>query len=174
VAAHAKPRYVDIANPALAIDCPNCGLRTPRFLQYCRNDGYSLWPSSQVASAAFQAWRAADPARAKARRYDLVLPEDEGPPEVDFDAVAHRLGIHIFPSSTYPFPIAIGFFFLFLAIVHFPGEATWVRIGIFVVGALILLYGVIGWVVIEDTKFYPGDDTVEIGPQEAPHAGAGH
>jgi hypothetical protein len=174
VAATAKPRYVDVANPALAIDCPNCGLRTQRFLQYCRNCGYSLWPSSLVASAAFQAWRAADPARAVARRYDLLVPVDEAAPVMDYEEEAHRLGIHLFPSSTYPFPIAIGMFFLFLAIVHFPGEATWVRIAIGIVGALILLYGVIGWVVIEDIKLYPGDDVVEVGPQEAPHTGASH
>jgi hypothetical protein len=174
VAATAKPRYVDVANPALAIDCPNCGLRTPRFLQYCRNCGYSLWPSSLVASAAFQAWRAADPARARARRFDLTLPIEEEVPVIDYEEEAHRLGIHLFPSSSYPFPIAIGMFFLFLAVVSFPGEATWVRIGLAVVGAVILLYGVIGWVVIEDTKLYPGDDVVEVGPHAAPHSGAGH
>src|SRR5205823_12085395 len=27
-----RPRYVDTRNPALAIDCPNCGLRTARFM----------------------------------------------------------------------------------------------------------------------------------------------
>lgn len=168
MAASAKPRYVDIANPALAIDCPNCGLRTARFLQYCSSCGYTLWPSSVVASAAFKAWRDADPARAKARRFDLAIPTDEGPPVIDYEEVAHHLGIHLFPSSNYPFPIAIGMFFLFLAIVHFPDEAAWVRGGIGLIGALILLYGVIGWVVIEDTAMYPGDDTVELGPAE-PH-----
>ena len=56
-----RPRYVDTRNPALAIDCPNCGLRTARFMPQCRNCGYSIWPSGPVASAAFRAWQAADP-----------------------------------------------------------------------------------------------------------------
>src|SRR5581483_2251667 len=163
-----KPRYVDTANPALAIDCPNCGLRTARFMQHCRNCGYSLWPGSRVASAAFQAWRAADPARAGASRFDLEVPVPPVENVVDYDEVAHKLGIHVFPSSNYPFPIAIGMMVLFFAIIHFPGESVWVRGGIFVLGAVILLYGVIGWVVIEDTRYYPADDTIEIGPE--PHA----
>lgn len=176
MAARAKPRYVDVANPALAIDCPNCGLRTARFLQYCKNCGYSLWPSGPVASAAFQAWRAADPARASARRYDLELPRESDELVVDYDEVAHKLGIHIFPSSSYPFPIAIGMMFLFFGLIHFPDESTWVRAAIFVIGAAILLYGVIGWVVIEDTRYYPADDTIEIGPepQHGPPAEAKH
>ena len=160
-----KPRYVDVSNPALAIDCPRCGLRTARFMQYCRNCGYSLWPSGPVASAAFRAWRDADPVRRIARRFDLLLPLDEGPDVIDYEERAHRLGIHIFPSSPFPFPIAIGVMILFFAIIHFPGEALWLRIALFVVGALVLLYGVVGWVVVEDVRYFP-NDAVEVGEAE--------
>ena len=167
-----KPRYVDVSNPALAIDCPRCGLRTARFTQYCRNCGYALWPSGPVASAAFRAWRDADPARRVARRFDLALPVDEGPPVVDYEERAHRLGIHIFPSSPFPFPIAIGVMILFFAIINFPGEAAWLRIALFVVGAVVLLYGVVGWVVVEDVRYFP-DDAVEVGEAEH-HAEVSH
>src|SRR5260370_15656616 len=74
VAASKQPRYVDISNPSLAVECPRCGLQTPRFLDLCQNDAYKLWPSSYAASAAFKAWRAADPARAGASRYDNEIP----------------------------------------------------------------------------------------------------
>lgn len=173
MAASAKPRYVDVSNPAMVIDCPNCGLRTQRFLKHCHNCGYALWPSSEVASAAFRAWRDADPeVRSAARRFDLEIPRPAEENVVDYDEVAHKLGIHVFPSSGYPFPIAIGFFFLFLALIHFPNESIWVRGALFVIGAAILLYGVIGWVVVEDTRYYPADDTIEIGPE--PHQEAKH
>ena len=65
---------MDTSNPSLAVECPRCGLLTPRFLDLCRNCGYKLWPSSYVASAAFKAWRDADPARAAASRYDMEIP----------------------------------------------------------------------------------------------------
>ena len=39
---------MDIGNPALAVDCPKCGLLTPRFLPYCRNCAFSLWPSGEA------------------------------------------------------------------------------------------------------------------------------
>jgi hypothetical protein len=156
VVSRSKPRHVDVSNPALAIDCPRCGLRTARFMEYCRNCGFALWPSGPVATAAFRAWRDHDPMRAPARRYDLAIPSDEGPPVVDYEERAHRLGIHIFPSSSYPFPIAIGIgillFGLALATAPMP-----VRIGIGVVGALVLLYGVIGWVILEDTRYFPSE-----------------
>lgn len=161
-----KPRYVDVSNPALAIDCPRCGLRTARFMQYCRNCGFSLWPSSRVASAAFQAWRAQEADRAAASRFDLRVPVYEGPEVVDFEERAHHLGIHLFPASAFPFPIAIGTMILFFGLVPFPGEPAWVRIGIFVLGVVVLLYGVVGWVVLEDTRMYPGD-AVEVGEPEA-------
>lgn len=160
-----KPRYVDVSNPALAIDCPRCGLLTARFMQYCRNCGFALWPSGPVASAAFRAWRDADPARGPASRFSLQVPAYEGPEEVDFEERAHHLGIHLFPASPFPFPIAIGTMILFFALIAFPGEAAAVRIALFVLGAAVLLYGVVGWVILEDTRMYPN----EAEPGEADH-----
>ena len=160
-----KPRYVDVNNPALAIDCPRCGLRTARFLEYCRNCGFHLWPSGQVASAAFKAWRDADPARAGTSRFALELPVDHSPPTIDYDERAHHLGIHIFPSSNFPFPISVGMFVMALAVVNFKGLPVWGHIVIAVIGAAIFFYGVIGWVIVEDTKYYPA---------EADAAPAGH
>ncbi len=152
-----RPSFVDIGNPALAIDCPNCGLLTARFNQYCRNCGFTLWPSSPFASAAFQAWRDADPARARARRFDLELPEPPAEQPVDYEERAHHLGIHIFPSSNWPFIICVGFFFLALAAVPFPGPT---RIVLAVIGFVIFLIGVVGWVVFEDSRMYPGEDVI--------------
>jgi hypothetical protein len=168
VASATKPRYVDVNNPALAIDCPRCGLRTPRFLEYCRTCGFHLWPSGPVASAAFKAWRDHDPARAAASRYDMGLPVDSSPPEVDYDERAHHLGIHIFPSSNFPFVIALGMFGLALAVVNFGFMPLWGHIVIGVVGAVIFLAGVIGWVIVEDTRYYPAEGA------EAGHAGQAH
>ena len=150
-----KPRYVDTTNSALAIDCPKCGLVTPRFLQYCRNCGYQLWPSGPVASAAFRAWRDIDSERRSARRYDLVLPglEPEEQP-YDYEERAHELGIHLFPASNWPFVICVGMLFLFLAAVPFPTPARLVLGGI---GVVAFLAGVVGWVIIEDTRMYPAD-----------------
>ncbi|MBJ7600850.1 MAG: hypothetical protein DLM67_12950 [Candidatus Nephthysia bennettiae] len=150
-----KPRFVDTGNPALAIDCPHCGLLTPRFLQYCRNCGFSLWPSSPFASAAFQAWRDADPARRAARRYDLELPSSTGPEVIDYEARAHHLGIHLFPASSYPFVICLGMFLLALAAIPFGAPVRW-TLG--VVGMITFLIGVFGWVVLEDVKMYPAQD----------------
>jgi hypothetical protein len=165
-----RPRFVDVSNPALAVDCPNCGLVTPRFLPYCRNCGFSLWPDGTVASAAFHAWQQADPARSRARPYDLELPPLPVENVVDYEERAHRLGIHIFPSSSYPFVICLGFLFLGLAAVPFPGP---VRIGLLVVGLIVFLAGVVGWVVLEDARMYPSEDVV--GQQEtAGHEVAGH
>jgi hypothetical protein len=155
VASATKPRFVDTGNPALAIDCPKCGLLTPRFLQYCRNCGFSLWPTSPFASAAFQTWRDADPARRVARRYDLELPVSAGPDEVDYEQRAHRLGIHLFPSSSYPFVICVGMFLLALAAVPLPAPVRWV-LGI--AGMATFLIGVFGWVVLEDVRMYPAED----------------
>ena len=149
-----KPRYVDVSNPSLSVRCPNCGLLTQRFLEYCRNDGYQLWPSGEVASAAFKAWRDADPARADASRYDLELPAQPLDPSVDYAARAHELGIHIFPNSNYPFVICLGSLFLGLAAVPFSGT---VRLTLLVIGGLIFLYGVVGWVLVEDVRMYPTD-----------------
>jgi|SRR5579859_6067149 len=148
-----KPRYVDTSNPALAIDCPRCGLGTARFIEQCRNCGYKLWPSGLVASAAFKAWRDADAARAAASRFDQEVPT-EIDDLVDYEARAHELGIHLFPSSNWPFTICVGFFLLFLAAIPFP---TALRIVLAVIGGAIFLSGVIGWVVFEDTRMFPQD-----------------
>jgi hypothetical protein len=155
VAAAKKPRYVDVANPVLAIDCPRCGLRTARFVDHCRNCAYKLWPTSQVVSAAFLAWRAADPARASASRFDLEIPH-EVDNTVDFGARAHELGIHLFPTSNWPFLICLGALFLGLAAIPFPATQ---RIVLAVIGGLILLGGVVGWVLIEDVRMYPGESS---------------
>ena len=168
MASATKPRYVDVDNPALAIDCPRCGLRTPRFLEHCRNCGFHLWPSSRVASAAFQAWRDHDPARAAASRFDFELPVDHSPPEVDYEERAHHLGIHIFPSSNFPFVIALGVFGLALALVNFGFMPLWGHIVIGVIGAAIFLTGVIGWVIVEDTRYYPAEAA------ETGHSGHAH
>jgi hypothetical protein len=160
VAAANKPRYVDVANPSLAVDCPRCGLRTARFVDHCRNCGYKLWPSSHVASAAFQAWRAADPARASASRFDLEIPQHIDN-TVDFAARARELGIHLFPNSSWPFVICLGVLFMSLAAIPFSSTT---RIVLLVVGGLIFLYGVVGWVLIEDVRMYPGD-SVEPGTE---------
>ena len=156
-----KPRYVDISNPSLDVDCPRCGLRTARFVDHCRNCGHKLWPSSEMASAAFKAWRAADPARATASRFDLELPVDEDV-VIDYEARAHQLGIHLFPNTNWPIVICIGVFLLSLAAVPLGNE---VRIGLAVVGGVIFLYGVAGWVLVEDVNMYPG---------EAPQGGEAH
>jgi len=153
VAAAKKPRYVDVANPDLAVDCPHCGLRTARFIDSCRNCGYKLWPSSHMASAAFQAWRAADPDRTLASRFDLEVPHPIDN-SFDFSARARELGIHLFPNSNYPFIICVGALFLGLAAI--PLAAT-TRIVLAVIGGVIFLYGVVGWVVFEDTRMFPSD-----------------
>ena len=152
-----KPRYVDVSNPSLSVQCPRCGLLTARFIDHCRNCGYKLWPSSVLASAAFKAWRDADPGRAEASRFELELPG--GQPayaEVDYDARAHQLGIHIFPNSNYPFIICVGSLFLGLAGVPFPNGA---RLALLVIGGLIFLYGVVGWVLVEDVRMFPKEST---------------
>lgn len=152
MAAAKKPRYVDISNPSLAVDCPRCGLRTARFVDLCRNCSYKLWPSSEAASAAFLAWRAADPARADASRYDLEIPQHIDN-TVDFAARAHELGIHLFPNSNWPITICLGVFFLALGAIPFSSTT---RIVLAVIGGVIFLCGVAGWVLVEDVKMYPG------------------
>jgi hypothetical protein len=161
VATAKKPRYVDVANPSLAVDCPRCGLRTARFVDHCRNCGYKLWPSSVMASAAFKAWQAEDPARKEVSRFDLGLPV-EIDNVIDYEARAHQLGIHLFPSSNWPIVICIGILLLGLAAIPF---ADAVRIGFAVVGGVIFLTGVVGWVLVEDVKMYPAESS----PGEAHH-----
>jgi hypothetical protein len=157
---------VDIGNPALAVECPRCRLLTPRFLPYCKNCSFALWPSREAAGAAFEAWQRADPARAMARPYDMELPVPVPSHVVDYDERAHRLGIHIFPSSSYPFVICIGFLFLGLAAVPFNGS---VRIALLVLGLVVFLIGVVGWVVLEDVRMY--EDVVS---HDAPEPGVIH
>jgi hypothetical protein len=143
-----------VSNPSLAVDCPRCGLRTARFVDHCRNCGYKLWPSSLVASAAFKTWRDADPVRARASRFDLEIPLPGVDDTVDFGARAHRLGIHIFPNSNYPFVITMGALFAGLALIPFAPEA---RIVLGVIGGFILLYGIVGWVLVEDVHMFPSE-----------------
>jgi hypothetical protein len=154
VAVARRSRYVDVSNPSLAVDCPRCGLKTARFMDLCRNCGYKLWPSSVMASAAFKVWRNADPARARASRFDMDLPPPPIDDTVDFNARAHQLGIHLFPSSNYPFVITVGVLFGALGLIPFPSVA---RIVLGVIGGIILLYGIIGWVLVEDVRMYPTD-----------------
>jgi hypothetical protein len=123
-------------------------------MDLCRNDGYKLWPSDEMASAAFKAWRDADPTRAAASRFDLEVPVERIDVSVDYAARAHQLGIHLFPSSNYPFIICIGALFLGLAAIPFSGT---VRIALLVIGGLIFLYGVVGWVLVEDVRMFPAD-----------------
>ena len=148
------PRFVDTANAALAIQCPRCGLETARFVEFCTSCGYSLWPTGQMATAAFLAWREVDPSRRSARRYDTVLPVMEGPPVMDYDARAHDLGIHLPSGSNWPFVIALG---LMIVMIGAAPIATPVRIGCAVVGMVVMLSGVYGWVVVEDVKQFPAD-----------------
>jgi hypothetical protein len=137
----------------MAVECPRCGLKTARFIDHCRNCGYKLWPSSVMASAAFKAWQAADPARRRVSRFDLEIPV-EIDNTVDFAARAHELGIHLFPNSNWPFVISFGLLILALAAIPFP---TVPRIVLAVIGGLIFLVGVVGWVLVEDVKMFPDD-----------------
>lgn len=149
-----RSRYVDASNSSLTVDCPHCGLRTARFVDHCRNCGYKLWPSSVVASDAFKIWRGADPARARASRFDLEIPLPTIDNSVDYSARAHRLGIHIFPNSVYPFVITLGALFGGLALIPF-GSAARIVLGL--IGGFILLYGIVGWVLVEDVQMFPND-----------------
>ena len=142
-----------MSNPDLAVECPRCGLVTARFIDHCRNCGYKLWPSSEMASAAFKAWRDADPSRRAASRFDLDLPV-ETDNAVDFAARAHELGIHLFPSSNWPFIICFGIMFMAFAAIPFASVA---RIVLVAIGLLIFLWGVGGWVLVEDIQMFPGD-----------------
>ena len=106
-----------------------------------------------MASAAFLAWRATDPARNTASRFDLDVPVHIDT-TVDFSARARELGIHLFPNSNWPFIICLGALFLGLAAIPFGSTA---RIVLAVIGGVIFLYGVVGWVLIEDVRMYPGE-----------------
>jgi hypothetical protein len=139
----------------LAVECPRCGLLTARFVDVCRNCGYKLWPSSVMASAAFKAWQAADPEhRSYVSRFDMDYPP-RFDNTVDYVARAQQLGIHLFPSSNWPFVICLGSLFLALAAIPFPSTT---RIVLAVIGAVIFLWGVVGWVLVEDVKMFPDDN----------------
>jgi len=155
VAVARKPRYVDVTNPSLSVECPHCGLLTARFIDHCRNCGYKLWPSSVMAAAAFKVWRDADPSRAMASRFDLEVPVEPLDATIDYAARAHELGIHLFPNSNYPFIICVGALFLALAAIPFSNIA---RLVLAVIGGLIFLYGVVGWVLVEDVRMFPVDN----------------
>jgi hypothetical protein len=144
-----------MSNAGLSADCPRCGLLTARFIDHCRNCGYKMWPSSEMASAAFKAWRDADPSRRTASRFDLEVPV-EVDNMVDFGARAHELGIHLFPSSNWPFIICFGVAFLAFAAIPFDSV---VRIVLAVIGGVIFLVGVAGWVLVEDVQMFPSDSS---------------
>ncbi len=107
-----------------------------------------------MASAAFKAWRVVDPEhRSEVSRFDMDYPvhiDDV----VDFEARAHQLGIHLSPPSNWPFVICFGLLFLGLAAIPL---ASTTRIVLAVIGGLIFLWGVVGWVVVDDTKMFPTD-----------------
>jgi hypothetical protein len=117
-----------------------------------------------MASAAFKTWRAADPARREASRFDIEVPQPTVEATVDYTARAHQLGIHLFPSSSYPFVICVGALFVALALIPFADSA---RIVLGVIGGFILLYGIIGWVLVEDVHMFPSDSP-------GPHGEAHH
>ena len=73
---------------------------------------------------------------------------------VDFDAKARELGIHMPPPSRWPFVICAGALFLALAAIPFSAS---VRIALAVIGGLIFLVGVVGWVLVEDVKMFPAE-----------------
>ena len=105
-----------------------------------------------MASAAFKAWRDSDPLRRDASRFDLELPPAAPEPLVDYEARAHELGIHLFPSSTWQFVICVGALFLGLAAIPFPAVT---RIVLAVIGGLIFPAGIVGWVLVEDVRMFP-------------------
>jgi hypothetical protein len=100
---------------------------------------------------------------------ELPLP----PPReiVDYEERAHRLGIHLFPPSSYPFVICIGFLFLGLAAVPFNAAA---RIAMLVIGLVVFLIGVVGWVVLEDVRMYEDVVSHETPEPDAGQEVAGH
>ncbi len=154
MAASKQTRYVDVSNPSLVVECPRCGLMTARFVDMCRNCGYKLWPSSVMASAAFKAWRATDPEqRSEVSRFDMDYPVHIDN-TIDYEARAHQLGIHLSPNSNWPFIICFGLLFLSLAAIPFSATT---RIVLAVIGGLIFLWGLVGWVVIDDSRMFPSD-----------------
>jgi hypothetical protein len=60
------------------------------------------------------------------------------------------------PPSNWPFVICAGALFLSLAAIPFSAA---VRITLAVIGGVIFLVGVVGWVLVEDVKMFPTDET---------------
>lgn len=148
--------YVDTGNPVVGIDCPRCGLLTARFGWFCRNCGYRLWPSAQAAARAYRAWRLADVSRMRIHQWDdMPLLEDTSIVRIDFDERAHRLGVHIFPSSRWPFMVCVGVLFLAFAAIPFPNGM--VRAILAGIGLIFFVFAVAGWM-LEDVKMFPSDD----------------
>ena len=107
-----------------------------------------------MASAAFKAWQAADPVhRSEVSRFDVEIPVHVDN-TVDYVARAHELGIHLFPNSNWPFVICLGSLFLALAAIPFTSTT---RIVLAVIGGVIFLWGVVGWVLVEDVQMFPDD-----------------
>ena len=105
-----------------------------------------------MASAAFKAWQATDrERRSEVSRFDMDYPVHIDN-TIDYEARAHELGVHISPPSNWPFVICFGL--LFLALAAIPFSAT-TRIVLAVIGGLIFLWGVIGWVVVDDSRMFP-------------------
>ena len=75
---------------------------------------------------------------------------------IDYAARAHELGIHLSPNSNWPFVVCLGALFLGLAAIPIPGT---IRIVLAVIGGLIFLWGVIGWVVVDDVRMFPSETT---------------
>ena len=84
----------------------------------------------------------------------MEVPQPKVEVVVDYAARAHQLGIHVFPNSNYPFTITVGALFVGLALIPFDSGA---RIVLGVIGGSILLYGIVGWVLVEDVHMFPSD-----------------
>ena len=163
--AHAAD-YVDTENPTVGIDCPRCGLLTARFGWFCRNCAFRLWPNAETAARAYRTWRLADPSRMYLHQWDDTPVVDENKVIlVDFEAQAHELGIHIFPSSRWPVMVCAGVAFLAFAAIPFP---SWARIAMLVIGAIFFLLAIAGWM-LEDVNLYPKDDASGGGHGEVHH-----
>src|SRR5258706_438792 len=81
------------------------------------------------------------------------LSEDTGPEEATGTLPPRRRGRGE-RGVNWPFVICVGILFLGLAAIPFPSAA---RITLLVIGGIIFLYAVAGWVLVEDVKMYPGE-----------------
>ena len=107
-----------------------------------------------MASAAFLAWRAARPGTRRRRPASTSRSRATSTTQSTSPRGRTSFGIHIFPNSNWPFTICFGLLFLGLAAIPF---ASTTRIILAVIGGLIFLYGVVGWVVLEDVQMFPSD-----------------